>query len=94
MKNTPPANGTDATPSTSPPPVIRLSDTRISQREVAAMLNVSFPTASRYMNAGRHGIRIPSAKVGGKRTTTREAVAWWFEAVQEAGAVQDASRNL
>lgn len=66
------------------PPIISIDDRKITQREAARLLGVSFPTASRYMTAGRHGVRLPSAKIGGKRLTSREAVAWFFRAVQVA----------
>lgn len=66
------------------PPVIGIDDDKITQRQAAQLLGVSFPTASRYMTAGRHGCRLPSAKIGGKRLTSREAVSWFFEAIQLA----------
>ena len=75
---------------TDPPPVISIDDDKITQRQAAKLMGVSFPTASRYMTAGRLGVRLPSAKVGGKRHTTREAVAWWFGAVQVAEAARHA----
>lgn len=81
--------------SVSHPPSISLSDTKITQREAARLLGVSFPTASRYMTRGRLGVRLPSAKIGGKRLTTAAAVEWFFEALQHAeqDAVENAASN-
>ncbi len=70
------------------PPKIGLHDAKINQREAAGILGVAYPTCCRYMTSGVKGVRLPSAKIGGKRVTTREAVAWFFEAVQIAEAQQ------
>lgn len=64
------------------PPRIGLDDDRITQREAARLLGVSFPTCCRYMQTGRLGVRLPSLKLGGKRWTTREACDWFVTELQ------------
>lgn len=70
---------------TSPPPIPFDAD-KLSQREAARLLGVSFQTCSRWMTKGRLGVRLPSVPLGGKRVTTRAAIAWWWEAIQVAEA--------
>ncbi|MEM9752027.1 MAG: DUF1580 domain-containing protein [Planctomycetota bacterium] len=67
----------------------------MTQREAARLLGVSFPTACRYMVNGRHGVRLPSLKIGGKRWTTREAIDWFISELQfrDTGTCENCDEN-
>ncbi|MEM7575906.1 MAG: DUF1580 domain-containing protein [Planctomycetota bacterium] len=75
-------------------PEIGLDDPKLTQRQAAQLLGVSFPTCSRYMTRGTRGVRLPSLRLGGKRLTTREAVEWFVSELQRIDAGLEASREM
>lgn len=68
------------------PPRITLKDERLTQREAAKLLGVSFPTCSRYMTKGRRGLKLPNVPFAGTRQTTKKAIDWWLLQLQLAEA--------
>lgn len=56
------------------------TETRLTIPQAAARLGVSRETAYRYLQGIRHGYRLESLKIGGKRFTSVEACDRFVEA--------------